>query len=80
MIYTVQEFCEYVDTDLNAFIEEVAGISRKVSDEEKKAYAGSYPAVANMLNHAVRKNPSIAKAHISTSQLLLEYKLPAASA
>lgn len=80
MIYTVQEFCEYVDSDLNAFIDEVAGISRKVSDEEKKAYAGSYPAVANMLNHAVRKNPSVAKAHISTSQLLLEYKLPAASA
>lgn len=80
MIYTVQEFCEYVDTDLNAFIEVVAGISRTVSDEERRAYAGSYPAVANMLNHAVRKNPSVAEAHISTSQLLLEYKLPAASA
>ena len=80
MIYTVQEFCEYVDTDLNTFIEEVAGISRKVSDEEKKAYAGSFPAVAKMLNQAMRKNPSVAQAHISTTQLLLEYKLPAASA
>ena len=74
MIYTVQEFCEYVDTDLNTFIDKVAGISRMVSDEERRAYAGSYPAVANMLNHAVRKNPSVAEAHISTSQLLLEYK------
>ncbi len=80
MIYTVQEFCDYVDTDLNAFIDEVASIGRNVSDEEKKAYAGSYPAVATMLNAAVRQNPKVAQAHISTSQLLLEYKLPAASA
>ncbi len=30
MIYTVQQFCEYVDTDLNAFIDEVASIGRNV--------------------------------------------------
>lgn len=80
MIYTVREFCDYVDEDLNGFIDEIASINRNVSDEEKKAYAGSYPAVANMLNHAMKKNPLVASAHISTSQLLLEYKLPAASA
>lgn len=80
MIYTIQEFCENVSEDLNAFIDEVASLSRNVSDEEKKAYAGSYPAVANMLNSAMKKNPSVAKAHIAISNLLLEYKLPGASA
>lgn len=43
MIYTIQEFCDYVLEDLNAFIDEVAPLCRNVSDEEKKAYAGSYP-------------------------------------
>lgn len=79
-LYTVQEFCEYVNEDLNAFIDQVANIGRNVSDEEKKAYAGSYPVVAKMLSKAMAKNPGLADAHISSSQLLLEYKLPAASA
>lgn len=79
-LYTVQEFCEYVNEDLNAFIAQVANIGRNVSDEEKKAYAGSYPVVAKMLSKAMAKNPGLADAHISSSQLLLEYKLPAASA
>ena len=49
MLYTVREFCSYVQDDLNGLIDEVAGITRYVSDEEKKAYAGSYPIVASML-------------------------------
>lgn len=48
MLYTVREFCGYVQDDLNGLIDEVAGITRYVSDEEKKAYAGSYPVVADM--------------------------------
>lgn len=80
MLYTVQEFCDYVSQDLNAFIEEVACINRNVSDEEKRAYAGSYPVVGEMLATAMKRNPAIGTAHISTGQLLLEYKLPAASA
>lgn len=40
MLYTVREFCGYVQDDLNGLIDEVAGITRYVSDEEKKAYAG----------------------------------------
>ena len=80
MLYTVREFCGYVQDDLNGLIDEVAGITRYVSDEEKKAYAGSYPVVADMLVQAMKKQPAIGDAHISTTELLLEYKLPAASA
>lgn len=80
MLYTVREFCSYVQDDLNALIDEVAGITRYVSDEEKKAYAGSYPVVASMLAQAMKRQPAISDAHISTTELLLEYKLPAASA
>ena len=80
MIYTVREFCDFVGSDLNGFIDEVASINRNVSDEEKKAYAGSYPVVAEMLTNAMKRKPSVGSAHISTGQMLLEYKLPAASA
>lgn len=80
MLYTVREFCCYVQDDLNGLIDEVAGITRYVSDEEKKAYAGSYPVVASMLAQAMKRQPAIGDAHISTTELLLEYKLPAASA
>lgn len=55
MLYTVREFCGYVQDDLNGLIDEVAGITRYVSDEEKKAYAGSYPVVADMLVQAMKK-------------------------
>lgn len=74
MIYTVQKFCNSVNNDLNAFVNQVASLSRNVSDAEIEAYKGSYPFVASMLSKAIENNPSI-----STSQLLLEYKLPAAS-
>lgn len=80
MLCTINDFCDYVEDDLNGLIEEVSGISRYVSDEEKKAYAGLYPVVASMLKSAVLKKPEIGEAHISTADLLLEYKLPAASA
>lgn len=60
--------------DLNAFIDEVVSLSRNVSDKEKKAYADSYPVVANMLTSAMKNNPSVAEAHIAISNLLLEYK------
>lgn len=80
MLYIVREFCSYVQDDLNGLIDEVAGITRYVSDEEKKAYAGSYPVVASMLAQAMKRQPAISDAHISTTELLLEYKLPAASA
>lgn len=75
MLYTVRKFCSYVQEDINGLIDEVAGITRYVSDEEKKAYAGSYPVVADMLVQAMKKQPAIGDAHISTTELLLEYKL-----
>ena len=80
MLYTISQFCQYVSTDLNGLIDEVANISRNVSDEERKAYAASYPIVSQMLTLAMQKNASFGDAHISTTDMLLEYKLPAASA
>ena len=60
MLYTVGEFCGYVQDDLNGLIDKVAGITRYVSDEEKKAYAGSYPVVADMLVQAMKKQRLLA--------------------
>lgn len=80
MLYTISQFCQYVANDINGLIDEVTNINRNVSDEERKAYAASYPIVSNMLTLAMQKKPSIGEAHISTTDMLLEYKLPAASA
>lgn len=80
MLYTIRQFCEYVSNDLYGLIDEVADINRNVTDEERKAYAASYPIVSQMLTLAMQKNADIGNAHISTTDMMLEYKLPAASA
>lgn len=78
--YTISQFCRHVENNLNGLINEVSGINRFVSDTERKAYEASYPVVGQMLAAAMEINPRIGQAHISTTQMLLEYKLPGASA
>ena len=56
-MYTVEEFCHYVEDDLNGLIEEISGISRVVSDEERKAWAASYSEVSKMLTLCMRRTP-----------------------
>ena len=81
MIYTVNQFCNFVEQDLNGFIEELAyETSRNMSDDEKRHLSESYGQVSQMLAIAKMKRPSIGDVNIMTTDLLLEYKLPAASA
>lgn len=82
MILTVQEFRDAVEGDLNTLIDQVARSVRfrSVSDGERRAMASSYPVVSRMLGAAAKANPRFAQAHITTSQVFLEYKLPAAPA
>ena len=81
MIYTVNQFCNYVEQDLNGFIEELAyETSRNMSDTEKRNLSESYGQVSQMLAIAKKKRPAIGNVNIMTTNLLLEYKLPAASA
>lgn len=81
MIYTVQKFCDIVERDLNGFIEQIEyETSRNVSAEEKRAWASSYKCVSRMFASAIKKKPSFADVQVSSTDVLLEYKLPAASA
>ncbi len=79
MILTVDKFCEYVETDINGLIEELSGINRVVSDEEKRAWMVSYKCVSMMFSKAMKENPKIANAQVSTTNVVPEYKLPASS-
>jgi Uncharacterized conserved protein len=79
-MYTVSEFCRRIERDLNGFIEEIAAINRNVSSREKEAMASSYPCVSKLLSLSMKKKPELANVHVSTTDMLLEYKLPAASA
>lgn len=81
MIYTVDEFCKNVARDSNCFIAELEReTNRNMSDQEKKNLSESYCQVSKMLAIAKTKCPEIANVNITTTNLLLEYKLPAASA
>lgn len=81
MIYTVNQFCNFVEQDLNGFIEELAyETNRNMSDTEKRNLSESYGQVSQMLAIAKKKRPAIGQVNITTTNLLLEYKLPAASA
>ena len=81
MIYTVNQFCNYVEQDLNGFIEELSyETSRCMTDMEKRNLSESYSQVSQMLAIAKQKRPAIGNVNIMTTDLLLEYKLPAASA
>ena len=82
MILRVDEFRDQVATDLNGLVDAVVdSVSlRFVTDAERKAMKSSYQEVSRMLGEAVAINPGFASVHIGTSQLFLEYKLPAAPA
>lgn len=80
MICTVKEFCAYVSQDLNGVIETLAEeVTRPFSDIERINLAESYTAVSKMFSTSIKKYPAIGDVHISTTNMLMEYKLPAAS-
>jgi len=80
MIYTVKEFCNLVSRDLSGFINQLHNIPRAVSDREVAAWDASFRQVSAVLSLAMTKSPEIANVHVSTSNMMLEYKLPSASA
>ena len=80
MLMTVGEFREYVRSDINGLITSVANMSRNVSDNEKQELNASYIQVSKMFGKAIEVNPEFAKVNIGSSEMLLEYKLPSASA
>ena len=80
MLMTVGEFRDYVRSDINGLITSVANMSRNVSDSEKQELNASYIQVSKMFGKAIEVNPEFAKVNIGSSEMLLEYKLPSASA
>lgn len=80
MLLTVNQFCTAVERDMNGLINDVACISRNVTDREREELYASYNQVSKMLNKAVKINPQFDNVNIGSSDMLLEYKLPSASA
>lgn len=80
MLMTVGEFREYVRSDINGLITSVAKVSRNVGDSEKQELNASYIQVSKMFGKAIEVNPEFANVNIGSSEMLLEYKLPSASA
>lgn len=80
MLMTVGEFREYVRSDINGLITSVAKVSRNVGDNEKQELNTSYIQVSKMFGKAIEVNPEFANVNIGSSEMLLEYKLPSASA
>ena len=81
MLLTVSKFCESVRGDLNGLIHQLdMETSRVMQDIERRELASSYQQVAVMLGAAMKVNPAVAGATISTTGTILEYNLPKASA
>ena len=80
MLMTVGEFRDYVRSDINGLITSVAKMSRNVGDSEKQELNASYIQVSKMFGKAIEVNPEFANVNIGSSEMLLEYKLPSASA
>ena len=81
MLLTVSQFCDSVRSGLNGLIRMVEReTSRGMSDREKMELADSYTSVSRMLGAAMKANPSVGGATISTTGAILEYHLPRASA
>ncbi len=81
MLLTVSQFCDAVRSGLNGLIRMVErDTSRSMSDREKIELADSYTSVSRMLSAAVAVNPMVGQATISTTDVILEYHLPKASA
>ncbi len=81
MLLRVNEFCKAVNRDMNGFIKHLEEVtSRKMTECEKKELTGSYRQVAHMLTLAQHTNANIADVYVSTTDMLLEYHLPKASA
>lgn len=81
MLLTVQNFCRAVKADINGLIRNVElDTMRYMGDKEKRELEESYKAVATMLTYAQDANANIADVYISTTDVLMEYHLPKASA
>lgn len=80
MIFTIKQFCNHVSRDLNGILDALAEeVTRPFSDAERVNLAESYTAVSKMFSASLKKHPALGDVHISTTNMLMEYKLPAAS-
>ena len=80
MICTITEFCNYVRNDLNGVLDTLAEeVTRPFSDSERMNLSESYTAVSKMFSASLKRHPNLGDVHISTTNMLMEYKLPAAA-
>ena len=82
MTYTIGNFCDYVQRDLNGLLNEIVSKSnRHMSDNELVNLEESYKSVSGVLTIAIKNNPNLSHVHIAlTPDMLLEYQIPSSSA
>ena len=81
MLLTVNNFCRGVAKNLNGMIKALEeDTHRFMGDTEKRELAESYQQVAKMLTRAQQFNAEIGEVYIATTNLVMEYHLPKASA
>ncbi len=82
MTYTIGNFCEFVQRDINGLLNEIVSKSnRHMTDNELVNLEQSYRSVSGVLTIAIKKNPTLSHVHIAlTPDMLLEYQIPSSSA
>lgn len=80
MLWTVEDFCNAVDINLNALVDSLTEETGRSSPEERKAWSHSLVPLSKALASAQEAADGIGRAQIYLGNVALEYRLPSASA
>lgn len=80
MLYSVNEFCKYVKTDVAGFVSEMNVNGRQLGAKEIPHLESSYTAMSRVFTSAMKKNPEFGNVMIGSTNVLPEYRLPSTPA
>lgn len=80
MLMSINNFCSSVEIDLNGLIDELTLRTNRNSPKEIESWQRSLPKISEILKSVNNYFPEFGTTHIYIGHLMLEYKLPMASA
>lgn len=80
MLFTINEFCQEVERDLYGLIDDLCVSTTRDTNNERQAMERSFRQLSPVLAAAQTKNRNLKDVHLVLGDLMLEYRLPSASA
>jgi len=80
MLMSVNEFCSNIDQDINGFIDILTKETTRNNPREIESWRNSLPKISEILTIVRNYSNNFGETHIYVGQMIIEYKLPMASA